>query len=130
MESELMTKASALYSFFSSFGLKAYEENSVYAMGNAPKLPYITYEMSLDSFEGNDVSLSFSLWSRSSSWEAANAKADEISKTIGRGKVIECDGGYILIHRGHPFSENLGDLTDDMIKRILCKITVRFYTND
>lgn len=125
-----MTKAAALYNFFAGFGLSAYEENSVYSLEKAPTFPYITYEVQTDSFEGDDIPLSFSLWYRSTSWVAINAKSEEISKAIGHGVVLECDGGYILIHRGHPFAMNMGDDSDDMIKRISHNFTVRYYTND
>lgn len=125
-----MTKAAALFNFFSSFGLTAYEENTVFAMKSSPDFPYITYELKTDDFNGIDVALSFSLWYRSSSWVNINAKSAEISKAIGTGLMLDCDEGRILIHRGHPFATNLGDSSDDMIKRILHSINVRFYTND
>lgn len=126
-----MTKAAALYSFFSSFGIPAYEENSIYSMKNAPAFPYLTYEIQTDSFSEYDAALSFSLWYSSESWVSANAKSAEISAYIGSGgKVIPCDGGYILIQRAHPFAQNMGDDSDDMIKRITHNISVRYYTND
>ena len=126
-----MTKAAALYNFFSGFGLEAWEENSVYALESAPAFPYLTYEMNTDAFGENDTPLSFSLWYRSTSWAAANAKTEEISAAIGRGgKVVPVDGGYLLIIRGSTFAQSLGDPADDMIKRKLCSVTVRFYTNN
>ena len=42
-----MTKEAALYQFWSSFGLTAYEENSVPAQA---AFPYISYEVITDSF--------------------------------------------------------------------------------
>lgn len=129
-----MTKAAALYSFFSSFGLKAYEENSVYAMamqGQAPKFPYLTYEGISDSFGEYDAPLSFSLWYQSYVWTEINAKSQQISAAIGRvGKILKCDGGYIWIQRSHPWGENMGDDSDDTIRRNIHSLTVRFYTND
>ena len=92
-----MTKAAALYTFFSSFGLTAYEEDSVYAMamqGQAPSYPYLTYEGKTDFFGEYDTPLSVSLWYRSSSWTEVNAKSQQISAAIGRvGTIITCDGG-------------------------------------
>ncbi len=130
MPATAATKAAALYSFFSGFGLDAWEENSVYALENPPSFPYLTYEMMTDAFGEYDTALTFSLWYRSTSWAAANAKVEEISAAIGRsGKVIPVDGGYILIMRGSPFAQSTGDPSDDMIKRKLMNITVRFYTN-
>jgi hypothetical protein len=126
-----MTKAAALYQFFSGFGLEAWEENSVYALESPPEFPYLTYEMRTDAFSEYDTAITFSLWYRSSSWAAANAKVEDISAEIGRcGKVVSCDGGYILIMRGSPFAQSLGDPSDDMIKRKLLNISVRFYTSN
>lgn len=126
-----MTKAAAIYQFWSQFGLEAFEENSVYQMDEKPSFPYLTYELTTDSFEGSAVALSASLWYRSTSWTQANAKAEEISAVIGRdGKIISCDGGYIWIKRRSPFSQSMGDDTDDMIKRKILNISVEFWTEN
>lgn len=126
-----MTKAAALYQFFSGFGLEAWEENSVYALESPPEFPYLTYEMRTDAFGDYDTAITFSIWYRSTSWAAANAKVEEISAAIGRGgTIMHVDGGYMLIMRGSPFAQSLGDPSDDMIKRKLFNITVRFYTNN
>lgn len=126
-----MTKAAALYSFFSGFGIDAYEENSVYALESPPAFPYLTYEVRTDAFGEFDTAISFSTWHRSTSWAASNAKAEEISAAIGRGgTIMHIDGGYLLIMRGSPFAQSLGDPSDDMIKRKLFNITVRYYTNN
>lgn len=127
-----MTKAAAFYSFFSSFGLEAYEENAVYSEKESPAFPYLTYEMQSNTFDGNDIYISASLWYRTgASWRDANAKVEEISEAIGRsGKTIKIDGGYLLIMRGSPFSQNLSDVTDSAIKRKLLNFVVRFYTNN
>lgn len=126
-----MTKAAALYQFWASFGIDAYEENSVYAMGEKPSFPYITYELNTDSFGDSGIPLSASLWYRSTSWVQANAKAEEISAEIGRGgKFIPCDDGYIWIKRRSPFSQAMGDDSDDMIKRILISVSVEFITEN
>lgn len=126
-----MTKAAAVYQFWSSFGLDTYEENSVYQMDEKPTFPYLTYELNTDSFDGEAVALSASLWYRSTSWTQANAKAEEISAEIGRiGKIVECDGGYIWIKRRSPFSQSMGDDSDDMIKRKLLSVSVEFWTEN
>lgn len=126
-----MTKAAAIYQFFAAFGLDVYEENSVYALENPPAFPYLTYEKRTDSFGEYDTSITFSLWYRSISWAAADAKVEEISAAIGRGgKVVPLTGGYLLIMRGSPFATSMGDPSDDMIKRKLMNLTIRFYTNN
>lgn len=100
-------------------------------MDEKPTFPYLTYELNTDSFDGEAVALSASLWYRSTSWTQANAKAEEISAAIGRiGKIVECDVGYIWIKRRSPFSQSMGDDSDDMIKRKLLSVSVEFWTEN
>lgn len=125
-----MTKEAALHAFYSSFGLKAYEENAVPTGDDAPDFPYLTYSVSSDSI-GADVALTASLWYRGASWVQANAKAEEISRRIGRGgKILSCDGGAIWLRRGTPFAQSMGDESDDQIKRKYINITAEFLTAD
>ena len=122
-----MTKAAAIYQFWDSFGLTAYEENSV---PDDAAFPYITYQLVTDSFD-REIPLTASLWYRSESWTAINAKTDEISQKISRGgKIISCDGGAIWMKRGQPFSQNMRDVSDDLIKRKYLNITAEFMTAD
>ena len=122
-----MTKAAAIYQFWNSFGLTAYEENSV--PDNAA-FPYITYQLVTDSFD-REIPLVASLWYRSESWTAINTKTDEISQKISRGgKIISCDGGAIWLKRGQPFAQSMGDESDDLIKRKYLNITAEFITDD
>ena len=122
-----MTKAAAIYQFWSSFGLTAYEENTV---PTDAVFPYITYQLVTDSFD-REVAVSASLWYRSEGWTAINAKTEEISQKISRGgKIISCDGGAIWLKRGQPFAQNMGDESDDLIKRKYLNITAEFMTAD
>ena len=122
-----MTKASAIYQFWSSFGLTAYEENTV---PTDAAFPYITYQLVTDSFD-REIPLTASIWYRSESWTAINAKTEEISQKISRGgKIISCDGGAIWLKRGQPFAQNMGDESDDLIKRKYLNITAEFITAD
>ena len=122
-----MTKAAAIYQFWSSFGLTAYEENTV---PTDAAFPYITYQLVTDSFD-LEIPLTSSIWYRSESWAGINAKTEEISQTIIRGgKIIPCDGGAIWIKRGHPFAQNMRDESDDLIKRKYLNITAEFMTAD
>ena len=125
-----MTKAAAIYNFWSGFGIPAYEENSVPSGKDAPEFPYITYQLITDSF-GADVAMTASLWYRDSSWVRANAKADEISEAIGYGgNVILCDGGSIWLKRGRPFAQRMGDASDTMIKRIIINVEAEYFSRD
>ena len=122
-----MTKAAAIYQFWNSFGLTAYEENSVPVEA---AFPYITYQLVTDSFD-REIPLTASLWYRSESWTAINAKTEEISHKISRGgKIISCDDGTIWIKRAQPFAQSMGDESDDLIKRKYLNITAEFMTAD
>ena len=122
-----MTKAAAIYQFWNSFGLTAYEENSV---PDDAAFPYITYQLVTDSFD-REIPLTASIWYRSESWSGVNAKAEEISQKISRGgKIISCDGGAIWLKRGQPFAQSMGDESDDLIKRKYLNITAEFITAD
>ena len=122
-----MTKAAAIYQFWNSFGLTAYEENTV---PDDATFPYITYQLVTDSFY-REIPLTASLWYRSESWTAINAKTEEISQTISRGgKIISCDGGAIWLKRGQPFAQNMDDESDNLIKRKYLNITAEFITAD
>ena len=120
-----MTKAAAIYQFWNSFGLTAYEENTV---PTDASFPYITYQLMTDSFD-REIPLSASLWYRSESWTAINAKTEEISQKISRrGKIIPCDDGAIWLKRGQPFAQNMGDESDDLIKRKYLNLTLEYMT--
>lgn len=122
-----MTKAAAIYQFWSGFGLTAYDENTV---PTDAAFPYITYQLVTDSFD-REIPITASIWYRSESWTAINAKTEEISQKISRGgKVISCDGGAIWLKRGQPFAQNMGDESDDLIKRKYLNITAEFMTAD
>ena len=122
-----MTKAAAIYQFWSGFGMMAYEENTV---PTDAAFPYITYQLVTDSFD-REIPLTASLWYRSESWTDINAKTEEISQTISRGgKIISCDGGAIWLKRGQPFAQSMGDKSDDLIKRKYLNITAEFMTDD
>ena len=122
-----MTKAAAIYQFWNSFGLTAYEENTV---PTDAAFPYITYQLVTDSFD-HEVPVTASLWYRSERWTAINSKTEEISQKISRGgKIIPCDGGAIWLKRGQPFAQNMGDESDNLIKRKYLNITAEFMTAD
>lgn len=122
-----MTKAAAIYQFWSGFGLTAYEENTV---PEDAVFPYVTYQLVTDSFD-REVAATASIWYRSESWKDINAKTEEISKKIGAsGKKVAVDGGGIWIKRGQPFAQNMGDESDDLIKRKYINISIVFITQD
>lgn len=125
-----MTKLQTLHSFFSSFGLPAYEENSIFAPDVVPTMPYITYGITLSSFDNGDVTLPCSVWYRDYDWKKPEEKANEISKAIGYGgKLIKVDEGYVWFKQ--PVTvQPMGDPSDDLVKRMYINITAEYLTAD
>lgn len=119
-----MDKDQALYTFWSSFGLPAYDETSV---PDYTEYPYITYSTSLSSL-GNVVTLNASLWYYSTSWTDASNKAKEIAEYVGLHKVLPLDKGYLYIVQGSPFAQRMGDDTDERIRRIIINLQAEFLT--
>lgn len=118
-----MNKAQAIHSFWTSFGLMAYDESTV---PQDAKMPYITYNVSeaeIDSYVG----LYGSVWYKGTSWEQAELKAKEIAEFIVRMNPIKLDGGYLQISLGTPFAQRLQD-EDDTIRRIYINLQAEFYT--
>lgn len=126
----MSNKSQAIVQFLESFGLPVYDEQSVPSGENRPQFPYLTYEERLDDFD-HPVSMTFSLWYRSTSWKNASDKVEEIEDIIGRGgKIIPCTGGAIWVRKGSPFAQRLGDAMDDLVKRYYCNIAVEYITAD
>lgn len=125
----MSTKAAAYHSFWSQFGIPAFEENSVPDGEDAPGFPRITYQFGTDAFSDYPIALSVSVWYRSSSWVDINAKTEEIAAAIGRGGItVPCDGGNFWITRGSPWALSMGDENDDLIKRKVLNVNILFNT--
>ena len=116
------------YSFWASFGVPAYEENSV-PDADEITFPYITYQGVSGGFNA-DVPVSASIWTRSPSWLSADTLADVIEAKLGGrnggGYVQRHDGGGIWITAENNFAQNMGDPEDDLIKRKLLSVVLRF----
>ena len=118
-----MNKVQAIHSFWSSFGLPAYDQ---YTVPQNAKMPYITYnvnEAEIDSYVG----LYGSVWYRDTSWEQAELKVTQIAQHIARMNPIKIDVGYLSVAMGSPFSQRMDD-EDDMVRRIYINLQAEFYT--
>lgn len=121
-----MNVEAVLHTFFSRFGLTAYEENSV--PDNAV-LPYITYQVIVDDWGGYSKILTASLWYRDSSWVAINAKARQIADYIGYGGIHAGNGdGWLWIKKASPWAQNMVEPSDAMIKRKLLNFEIDYMT--
>ena len=127
-----MTKDKALHAWFQSFGIPFYPASSVPSPPKEPggvMLPYGTYELITSAWEDGEVGLTVNLWYYTESEAEPNAKAQEISDTIGMGgTLVPCDGGGIWLKRGSPWCQNLKDDADHNIKRRYLNITAEYLT--
>lgn len=123
-----MDKEQGLHSFWSGFGLPAYDERTVPTGFSAPRMPYITYEVVTDNIN-HPVAITGSLWYRGTSWQQITEKQHEIENAIGYGgKIITLDRGYLWLTRGAPFAQRMGDDTDDSVRRIIINLMVEYLT--
>ncbi len=120
-----ITKKKAIYDFFSSFGIPAYEEHQLFA---EMPLPYLTYSYSAGSFRDGEISGTVKIWyDDSSDWEDADSVERLILDKLGSsGYITPCEGGGILIKRGKPVSKNN---SDGRIRQKQMNIVYEFITN-
>ena len=125
-----MDKAQALQHFWASFNIPAIDEVSAYDLKDNELLSlgdtYITYEAATDEID-NKVSLSASVWDRSTSWATVTAKVEEISSHISYGGVIvPYNGGAPWITKGTPFSQRTIVEGDYDYRRIIININAEY----
>lgn len=111
-----MNKSEAIYQFWNSFGVEAYDENSV--PDDAP-FPYITYA----EVDGEMFVETASIWDKSKSWKRVTAIRDMIAKKLGEydSYLVRFDGGYYMLYQGTPFSQRMDD-EDQTIKRLVLNV--------
>ena len=104
-----MDNYQALQSFWESFGVDAYDEQTVFDEGNLPAFPHITYEAASGGYLNSTI-LAANLWHRTTSWGWL-------------------DTGYLWIKLPEttPF-DSPEDSGDDAILRIRMNIEVDFLT--
>ena len=121
-----MDKSQALHSFWSSFGIPAYDENTV---PDGAAMPYITYSVT-ETKLGDTALLTASVWYRGSSWADASQKVDEIARRLASNGFYSAklDHGRLWMVQGSPFAQRLSDPNDDMIRRYYINVTAEYLT--
>lgn len=120
-----MDRWQAQYEFWSSFGVPAYEENSVPDEKDV-SFPYITYSAAASGFD-EPVSITASVWDRNSSWSVVDGLADAIEHEIRTRLPQAYDQGMYRVYIGDtPFAQNMGDPSDDTIKRKVLSVVFEF----
>ena len=118
-----MDKIQALHNFWSSFGLKAYDESTV---PDDAQMPYITYECNVGDY-GEDVASSASVWYYGDSWKPIENKMTEIDERLkDGGATIGYDGGNIWIKKSSPYRSRVED-SNDMVRRYLVNVMIEYH---
>lgn len=121
-----MDKWQGLQSFWGSFGISAYDENTV---PSTATLPYITYAGTAGDFE-QPVLCTGSIWMRSKSWKDISQLETEIKRSLEGGRKIALDNHqYLWIYPGTPFSMRMRD-EDPGIRRVLINVNIEYLTID
>ena len=76
-----MDRFQAIQTFWSSFGLPAYDENTIPSGDDKPALPYITYDFVDGDFD-YPVAMSASIWFHGTSWSPITSKYKEIAGAL------------------------------------------------
>lgn len=125
MATQLNDKWQALNTFWNSFSIPAYDENTV---PDDAQMPYITYGGATDSWD-YEVPMTASIWYRTTSWSAISQKAEEVAKAIGEHGyyITPIDKGFMVIRKNNVFAQRMND-PDDSVRRILLSIMVEYLT--
>lgn len=132
-----MNKQQAYNSFWSGFGVLAFEENTVpddtvidelIKSGAAKaKYPYIAYQVIVDDL-GHPVYPTASIYDRSNSWERADTLANLVSNTIQNMNTIKLDNGRMFLTKGTPFAQHQLESADLNIRRVILNLGIEFFT--
>ena len=134
-----MNKQQAYNSFWNSFGVLAFEENSVptedviEAMikeGVATaRWPMITYQVLIDDIN-EPIYPTASIYDKSTSWERADTLANAISASIQTMGTIKLDNGRVFLRKGCPFAQHMSEEADRSIRRIVLNLGIEFLTEN
>ena len=97
--------AVALKTFFSGFGLPAYQVNTV---PDDVELPYIAYSLNIPEWT-QKATLYAQVWDRSTSNIGIIRVADQITAAIGEGVKIPLEDGYLVIWPETPLVQIMVD---------------------
>ena len=132
-----MNKQQAYNSFWNSFGVLAFEENSVptedvietmiKAGVATARWPMITYQVLIDDIN-EPIFPTASIYDRSTSWERADTLANAISASIQTMGTIKLDEGRMFITKGSPFANHMSEEADRDIRRIVLNLGIEFLT--
>lgn len=126
-----MNKEQAITSFWNSFGLPAFDENTPPDNPDRSNFPYITFNVTTATM-GQVISLGAKIWYRSASWRDVTLKKDEIVRYIGTKPfglghdLIYFDGGIIQIDNSSFTAQRQTDPNDETIKAYVLTMQVEY----
>lgn len=116
-----MDKWQAQDLYWNSFGLPAYNENTV---PETAKMPYITYEAVDGSLDG-EMSVNASAWFRGTKWSEVCQQTDAIARNADRE--IKIDGGYMKVRKAPSyFAQPMGEPSDKAVRRMRLNVNIEF----
>ena len=121
-----MNKSQALDKFWNSFGIPAYDENTI---PDNPGERYITYSVSTGRIE-DVINLTGKIWEKNTtSWKFVEDKSSEIAYELATmdPPTISIDNGRLYLTMGTPFSQRLSD-PDSMARGVYINIQAEFLT--
>ncbi len=131
-----MNKAQALQTFWASFGIPAFDENTVPDTKDIPDR-YITYSVATGSME-SVVNLTASIWELNThSWQFVEETAETIGRVLEErdfthmginAPTIPLDEGRLYLTQGQPFSQRMADPGSELTRRIYLNVQAEFLT--
>lgn len=121
-----MNKSQTIQSFWSGFGLPAYDENTV---PDNPGEKYIAYSVQTGSI-GDVLNLNAKIWdTNTTSWKFVEEKAEEIAYYIATmvPPTIQINNGRFYITKGKPFSQRISN-PDELARGVYINIQAEFLT--
>ena len=119
-----MNKYEAQHSYWSKFGLTAYNELTI-PESQRGNYPYLTYQTVNGSLDGR-MTASASVYYRSTSWKEITDKITEMTPKIN--DEVKVDGGRMLVRKpAQNFAQQMSD-PDPAVRRMVLTVEVEFLT--
>lgn len=117
--------ATALSTFWNSFGIPAYMEDHV---PDDAELPYITYtEVQPEWRESGSIQAR--VWYKDNSFVNVNSKVSEIANVIGEGYSLPTSDGVVVLYKDMNFAQPQPFLEDSKIRVVYLNLVINAYTN-
>lgn len=120
----MINVAKALNSFWKSFGIPAYIEDT---LPSDVHIPYITYTLTQPGWQ-ESASIQARVWYKGTNYNAVMAKVDEIANTIGEGFSIPTEDGNVVLYKDVNFSQ-IQPFPDSDLRVVYLNLIINAHTN-